>query len=153
MLKVKSRSILKDNCLLNAPETTRIVSINTVGAMGRGIALDCKKRYPDVYRKYKKGCELGIVQPNSLLTCSVGIGEQILLFPTKIDWRKPSPPQLIIDNLYKLADIYTELNIDSLAVPSLGMGNGGLRGDDKQLVWDTMLEVFNSMDIPCTIYT
>jgi len=152
MLVIKKRSDLPGDCILNAPEQTVIVTVNIEGAMGRGVALSCKERYPDLYKKYYKVCKLGILQPNSLLVSSVSPDQQILLFPTKIKWREASPPELIIDNLKKLANMYDELNITSLAIPPLGMENGWLKGKWKELVYQCILDTFGNMDINCTLY-
>lgn len=149
---IKSRSVLKDSDLLNAPEETIIITINIEGAAGRGIALSMRERYWDVYLKYKSLCKQGKLTPNSLLTARVEGGKKLLLFPTKIHWREPSPPDLIIDNLDRLATLYSELGIQSLAIPPLGMANGKLHGKNKERVWNHMLHTFENMDIPCVIY-
>lgn len=151
-LKLRKRSELRDGCILNAPESTILITTNTVGAAGRGVALAMRERYKKIYQGYRHLCKSGRYTPNSLLTAQTGEGNQLLLFPTKIKWSEPSPPQLIIDNLDKLADIYRELNIEELAIVPLGMSNGWLKGKDKERVWNHMLYTFESMDIPCTIY-
>lgn len=149
---IKSRSELKGGCILNAPEQTVLITTNCEGAAGRGVALAMRERYRKIYTGYRKLCKLGKYTPNSLLTARTYDDNQLLLFPTKILWRKASPPDLIIENLNRLKEIYTELNIYSLAVPPLGMSNGWLKGKDKERVWNHMLYVFEEMNIPCVIY-
>ena len=151
-VKIESRKVLKDGCILNAPFQTILVTVNCEGAAGRGVALAMRERYKKIYQGYKHLCKTGRYTPNSLLTAQTGNGNQLLLFPTKIKWSEPSPPQLIIDNLDKLARIYRELNIDELAVVPMGMANGRLTGDDRERVWNHMIYTFGNMDIPCTIY-
>lgn len=151
-LKLRKRSELKDSCILNAPEETIIVTTNCEGAAGRGVALAMRERYRKVYEGYRHLCKSGRYTPNSLLYSRVSSTQRLLLFPTKVKWSQPSPPELIIDNLNKLASMYRELNIDSLAVPPLGHANGWLKGKDRERVWNHMLYTFESMDIPCTIY-
>lgn len=153
LLKIRKRSELKDNCILNAPEHTILVTVNTEGAAGRGVALAMRERYRKVYVGYRHLCKSGRYTPNSLLYARVSSSQQLLLFPTKVKWSQPSPPDLIIDNLDKLASMYRELNIESLAIPPLGMANGKLTGHDRERVWNHMFYTFSSLDIPCTIYT
>lgn len=152
-LKLRKRSELPDGCILNAPEQTVIITTNCEGAAGRGVALAMRERYRKVYEGYRHLCKSGRYTPNSLLYATVSDEQQLLLFPTKIKWRNASPPDLIIANLDKLASIYRELNIESLAIPPMGMANGWLKGEDKERVWNHMLYTFENMDIPCTIYT
>lgn len=149
---VKDRSVLEGGDLLNAPEETLLITINIEGAAGRGIALAMRERYHGVYLKYRALCKANKLTPNSLLTARIDRGKKLLLFPTKVYWREPSPPELIIDNLDRLADIYQELGIESLAVPPLGMNNGKLKGHDRERVWAHMLQTFEQMDVPCVIY-
>lgn len=151
-VKVESRKVLTDGCILNASFQTILVTTNVMGAAGRGVALAMRERYKKIYQGYRHLCKSGRYTPNSLLTAQTGDGNQLLLFPTKVHWKDPSPPQLIIDNLDKLADIYCELNIESLAIPPLGMSNGKLAGLDRERVWNHMIYTFGNMDIPCTIY-
>lgn len=152
MYRKVSRWSLKDGDIFNASEQTIVVTINTVGAMGRGVALGCKERYPDIYKHYKEQCRLGKVQGSSLLSYRVSSIRRILLFPTKLDWREPSPPQLIIDNLNKLRLNVDTLKITSLAVPPLGQANGWLRGEDKKRVQYETDQVLSSLNMDVTLY-
>lgn len=152
MFKTLPRSSLINQDILNAPEQTVLITINTVGAMGRGVALSCKQRHPDIYQHYHKRCKAGLVLPNSLMCYRVNDARKVLLFPTKVDWKDPSPPDLIIDNLAKLANNLMELKITSLAVPPLGQANGWLRGNDKLRVQQAITDTLTSLPIDSVLY-
>lgn len=103
-------------------ECIPIVTTNCFGAMGAGVALECKKRYPATYEYYRQKCKEGYYKPGQPVLTSVD--HTLLLFPTKDDWRKPSQYQWIkedLDRIVKNAD-----HFDDLAIPPLGCGNGGL---------------------------
>lgn len=151
-LQIKKRASLPNNCILNAPEEIILVTTNCEGAAGRGVALAMRERYRQVYNGYRTLCKNGTYTPNSLLYAHVNNGKRLLLFPTKIKWSEPSPPQLIIDNLDKLADLYKEFGFESIAIPPLGMANGRLSGHERERVWLHMQKTFSDFDIPCTIY-
>lgn len=120
--------------------------------MGRGIALGCKQRYPSIYRHYHERCKQGLVAGDSLLSYCVSEERRILLFPTKLDWKDPSPPELIIHNLGKLAANYAALKITSLALPPLGQANGWLRGDDKRRVQQATVDTLSALPIEVVLY-
>lgn len=147
-------SALPENDYLNAPEQTIICTTNIAGAMGKGIALSVKQRYPKVWRIYRSQYEAGTMHPNSLYLIPVSAGQRILLFPTKVHWRDPSPVSLIKDNLDKLAR-YGEynFNITSLAIPPLGMGNGKLTGADAMQVLSAIDAFASQVNFPCTFYS
>ncbi|WP_416845490.1 macro domain-containing protein [Flavobacterium sp. GB2R13] len=105
-------------------------TVNTVGVMGKGIALQFKNQFPGNYKIYIKACknnefnigELLVTEEHSLLN-----GNKIIInFPTKNDWRKPSEYDYIEKGLIKLAELIKNRNIKSIAIPPLGSGNGGL---------------------------
>jgi len=104
--------------------------VNTVGVMGKGIALQFKNQYPNNYKLYEKACKAKEVQVGKLFVTedsSLLEGRKIIInFPTKTDWRKPSEYSYIESGLKELARLITEQGIKSVAVPPLGAGNGGL---------------------------
>jgi hypothetical protein len=152
MHTVRSRDALPGRDILNAPEQTVLITINVVGAMGRGVALSLRERHPAIYQHYRKRCKAGLVLPNSLMSYRVSTERRILLFPTKIDWRDPSPPELIIDNLHKLANHYPTLKITSLALPPLGQLNGRLAGEDKTRVRQAIHDVLSDIPLDSVLY-
>ena len=104
-------------------------TVNTVGVMGKGIALQFKKRYPTNYLAYKKACELGEVDIGKLLVVKEldQQGERLIInFPTKKHWRQKSEYSFIEEGLQALKLEITGCNITSIAIPPLGCGHGGL---------------------------
>jgi len=115
--------------LLEAEVEALVNTVNTVGVMGKGIALQFKKSYPANFKSYHKACKEGTVQlgvmhihDNGQLTTP----RWIINFPTKGHWRSKSKMQDVLDGLDALANEIVELGISSIAVPPLGCGNGGL---------------------------
>jgi len=120
--------------LLKAPTEALVNTVNTVGVMGKGIALQFRQAFPEMYRAYEKACEnrdvqLGRVQVFDLGGLAGG-PRWIINFPTKGHWRSPSRLADIEKGLSDLVSKVRELGIRSIAVPPLGCGNGGLNWDD-----------------------
>jgi len=116
--------------LLESEAEALVNTVNTVGVMGKGIALQFKNQYPNNYRLYAKACKEKEVQIGRLFItedASLLNGRKIIInFPTKTDWRKPSEYSYIESGLKELARKIAELGIKSVAIPPLGTGNGGL---------------------------
>ena len=111
--------------LFDSPAQVLCNTVNCVGVMGKGIALDFKQRYPQMFEDYKARCSIGNVKPGTPYLWE-DERVQILNFPTKRHWRDNSLIQDIELGLAYLAQHYTELGIHSIAMPPLGCGNGGL---------------------------
>ena len=126
-------------------------TVNTVGVMGKGVALQFKEEFPKNLLKYKEACNSGELTPGELLITrelnSNGEEKIIINFPTKLHWRNPSKYEYITKGLKKLTKAISELNIKSIAIPPLGCGNGGL---DWNIVKRMIEEALNSID--CEIY-
>lgn len=106
-----------------------INTVNLVGIMGKGLALQFKKRYPENFKAYKLACQNGSIGIGKLFVTKTGADENIryiINFPTKKDWRKPSEYVYIEEGLNDLERIIEQLNLKSVAIPPLGAGNGGL---------------------------
>jgi O-acetyl-ADP-ribose deacetylase (regulator of RNase III)/uncharacterized protein YwgA len=116
--------------VLESKAEALVNTVNTVGVMGKGIALQFKEAYPNNYKAYLQACksdQLGIGKLFVLKDSNVGTGEKIIInFPTKKDWRKPSEYQYIEKGLADLVLVIDRYNIKSIAIPPLGAGNGGL---------------------------
>jgi O-acetyl-ADP-ribose deacetylase (regulator of RNase III) len=115
--------------ILQAPAEALVNTVNCVGVMGRGIALQFKTTFPENYKQYAKACKNQEVQPGRMFVTSTGLLEGprfIINFPTKRHWRGRSRIEDIESGLVSLAQVITELNIKSIAVPPLGCGLGGL---------------------------
>lgn len=115
--------------LLMAPVEAIVNTVNTVGVMGKGIALQFKRAYPQMYADYEKAAKAGDV---TLGRVHVWESDQldgpryVINFPTKRHWRGPSKLEYIERGLDDLARVIQTLGIKSVALPPLGCGNGGL---------------------------
>lgn len=104
-------------------------TVNCVGVMGRGIALQFKKKYPENYRAYASACKQGQVIPGKMFVYATGIlitPKYIINFPTKRHWRERSRMDDIESGLNDLVTNIRKLQIRSIAIPPLGCGLGGL---------------------------
>lgn len=104
-------------------------TVNCVGVMGRGIAYQFKVNYPGNFKAYKKACDQGLVQPGRMFVHNTGQlnGPKFIInFPTKRHWRGKSRVQDIEAGLESLAREIEERDIQSIAIPPLGSGLGGL---------------------------
>lgn len=115
--------------LLSSRAQTLVNTVNCVGVMGKGVALEFRRKYPTMYKDYVRMCERQLVRPGE--PYCYGAGErQIVNFPTKGHWRSQSRLSDIERGLAILEKHYADWNITSIAVPPLGCGNGGLDWDD-----------------------
>ncbi len=105
---------------------TLVNTVNSVGVMGKGVALEFKKRFPPMYDDYARRCERKEVRPGEPYLYTDLSGTRIVNFPTKAHWRSPSRIADIERGLDRLARFAGEWGITSLAMPPLGCGNGGL---------------------------
>lgn len=118
----------KDN-LLEANAEALVNSVNTVGVMGKGVALQFKKTFPENFKEYARACKKGEVKVGKMYTVDLGKLDNpryIINFPTKQHWREKSRLEYIQTGLEDLIREVERLNISSIAVPPLGCGNGGL---------------------------
>lgn len=111
--------------LFNSQADAIVVTINCVGAMGKGIALTCKRRYPDIYNFYRKACADGIYVPGRIYPFEA-YTPNILLAATKNHWRNRSEFVWVRDCVNDLERYLTKYPDRSIAIPPLGCGNGGL---------------------------
>lgn len=115
--------------LLDANVDALVNTVNTVGVMGKGIALMFKERFPKNMQAYSKACKAGEVFTGKMFVTHTDelIGPQwIINFPTKQHWRAKSKMEWIEDGLDDLRQFILENRIHSIAIPPLGAGNGGL---------------------------
>ncbi|MEG4805338.1 macro domain-containing protein [Microcoleus sp. ARI1-B5] len=120
---------IKEGNLLEADAEAIVNTVNCVGVMGKGIALEFKQAYPENFRQYSKACRAGEVQPGRMFVVSSGNlfnPRYIINFPTKRHWRGKSKIEDIQTGLKALIQEVKQLGITSIAVPPLGCGNGGL---------------------------
>jgi O-acetyl-ADP-ribose deacetylase (regulator of RNase III) len=103
--------------------------VNIVGVMGKGIALQFKRAFPENFRAYHEACERGEVQLGRMFVVDRGVLDRhrfIINFPTKRHWRSSSRLEDIRSGLEALVEAVAEHGITSVAIPALGCGNGGL---------------------------
>ena len=115
--------------LLDSNAQSLVNTVNCVGVMGKGIALEFKSRYPAMYKDYVTLCQRKAVQPGVPYTYSIG-KRQIINFPTKGHWKARSHISDIERGLDILSRSWRDWNISSMALPPLGCGNGGLNWSD-----------------------
>lgn len=118
--------VIKIGNIFESTAKTLVNTVNCVGVMGKGIALDFKKKYPEMFAEYAQLCEKKQVKPGVPYYYSDLLGTSIINFPTKDHWRSPSKLSYIKSGLTWFRDNYQQLGITSIAFPPLGCGNGGL---------------------------
>lgn len=128
---------------------TLVNTVNCVGVMGKGIALDFKKRFPDMYEEYAQLCKSGTVRLGQPYLHRRLTPPWILNFPTKDHWRSVSTLQDIIAGLRYLQAHYREWGITSLAVPPLGCGQGQL---EWRVVGPTLYRHLKQLAIPVDLF-
>lgn len=122
----------RDN-LLGADVEALVNTVNTVGVMGKGIALQFKKKFPENFKAYARACKHEEVEIGKMFTVSNSLTNPryIINFPTKKHWRRKSRIEYISEGLEDLLREIERLGIRSVAVPPLGCGNGGLDWEDE----------------------
>jgi O-acetyl-ADP-ribose deacetylase (regulator of RNase III) len=111
--------------LLRDDADALVNTVYTAGIMGKGLALQFKKAWPDMYADYAAACARGEVELGRVHVWKTG-SRYILNFPTKDHWRSRSKLKDIESGLHDLVRFITEEKIRSIAVPPLGCGLGGL---------------------------
>ncbi len=115
--------------VIEADAEALVNTVNTVGFMGKGIALQFKKAFPENFKAYERACQAGEVRPGRMFvfqTGSIVNPKYIINFPTKRDWHAKSRIEDIASGLKALGKEVRRLGIASIAVPPLGSGLGGL---------------------------
>ncbi|MEA5137713.1 type II toxin-antitoxin system antitoxin DNA ADP-ribosyl glycohydrolase DarG [Arcicella rigui] len=139
--------------ILESDAAALVNTVNTQGVMGKGIALQFKKAFPNNFKQYVDACKndkiaigkLFVTQDNSLST-----GEKIIInFPTKDDWRKPSEYSFVEEGLDDLISVIKNYQIKSIAIPPLGAGNGGLKWEKVKRIIEQKL---NHLDTDIFVY-
>lgn len=136
--------------LLEAKTEALVNTVNTVGVMGKGIALMFKDRFPENYQAYEAACEDQRVEVGRMfVTAGPALTgpKWIVNFPTKKHWRNPSKLEWIRDGLRDLRNIIEDLKIKSIALPPLGSGNGGLEWKIVKLEIEEALSDLDDVDI------
>jgi|SRR5271165_674564 len=115
--------------LLDAQTEAIVNTVNTVGVMGKGVALQFREAFPENYQAYKRACDAKTVHVGKVFVTenhALTGPKYIINFPTKKHWRHPSRIEYVASGLQDLRRVLEEKKIRSVALPPLGCGNGGL---------------------------
>lgn len=140
----------KKGNMFNEDAEAIINTVNCVGVMGRGIALQFKKLYPDNFKEYHKACKAGEVKPGKMFIFSNSLlinPKYIINFPTKRHWKGKSSIYDIKEGLLALKKDIKKLNIQSIVIPPLGCGLGGLNWADVKNLIDDIMGDLNDVQI------
>ena len=146
--------------IFNTKAMAVVNTVNCVGAMGKGIALDFKLRYPEMFKEYERICFQHLLKPGQILPYKKS-SPIILNFAIKDDWKDDSKIEWIEETLKKFVENYKRMGITSVAFPWMGAMNGGLPIDliktttRKYLsnLDDIEIEVYDfDPNVPCELY-
>jgi len=139
--------------LLQSNAFALVNTVNTVGVMGKGIALQFKNEFPHNYAVYREACKNHQLEVGHLLDVrdnSLLLGERLIInFPTKTHWCLPSEYPYIEQGLEALTLFITNKKIESIALPALGCGNGGL---DWLVVKDMIRRYLDPLDAAIEVF-
>jgi O-acetyl-ADP-ribose deacetylase (regulator of RNase III) len=128
--------------LLDADVEALVNTVNTVGVMGKGLALQFKRRFPLNFEVYAVACRRGEVEVGRMLVIETGRAPGprfIINFPTKKHWRDPSQLEYVSTGLAAMVSEVRTRGIRSIAIPPLGCGNGGLAWSEVRLLIEEAL--------------
>ena len=135
--------------LFESPAQVLVNTVNTVGVMGKGVALEFKRLFPEMFQEYQELCEQKLLDIGTLHLYRTP-HKFVLNFPTKTTWRKPSKLAYIEAGLAAFVRIYPKEGIESVAFPPLGCGNGEL--DFNSQVKPLMQKYLRPLPIPIFVY-
>jgi O-acetyl-ADP-ribose deacetylase (regulator of RNase III) len=139
--------------ILQADAEALVNTVNCVGVMGRGLALQFKKVFPNNFKHYKAACDKKELRPGEMFVYNLNSWHNprhIINFPTKRHWKDPSRMEDIETGLQTLIEEVRKRNIRSIAIPPLGYGLGGLSWPD---VRSKIEEAFQDlMDVQILLY-
>lgn len=135
--------------LFESKSEALVNTVNTVGVMGKGIALQFKNLFPNNFKIYKEACKNNELEIGKLLVATdqnISTGEKLIInFPTKKHWRQPSEYNFIESGLEELVKLIETRPIKSIAIPPLGSGNGGLQWGKVKSIIQEKLSVLNGV--------
>lgn len=138
----------KSGDILGEDAEALVNTVNCVGIMGRGIALQFKKAFPSNFKEYAAACKREEVQPGNMFVFETGRLTNprfIINFPTKRHWRSNSRMEDIEAGLRALAEEIRQRNLKSIAIPPLGCGLGGLNWPEVRTRIEAMLSEFTDL--------
>ena len=135
--------------ILESKAETLVNTVNCVGVMGKGIALEFKNRFPEMYADYIERCNRGEVKPGLPYLYRTLFPPRVVNFPTKDHWKSVSKISDIEHGLKYLVAHYKKWGVESLAIPPLGCGNGQL---EWRLVGPLIYRYAKQMNVPVEMY-
>ena len=127
---------------------TLVNTVNCVGIMGKGLAKEFKLRFPSMYKEYVNACRRGELRSGRPFIYR-DLVKNVLCFPTKDNWKGPSKYEFIEAGLKAIAENYEKWGLESLAVPPLGTGLGGL---DWKRVKELVIKYLGHLPIDIEVY-
>lgn len=140
-------NIIEGN-IFTTKQQTIVNTVNCFGIMGAGLALECKYRYPEMFKRYQILCENKQLNIGQLYLYKSN-QKWILNFPTKNHWKYPTKVEFLEKGLSKFVCTYKNKGIKSVAFPLLGAQNGGLTKEQSLILLRKHLK---NIDIPVEIY-
>lgn len=135
--------------VLTSPMQSLVCAVNTVGVMGKGIALTMSNTYPGLLESYKRMCYSKELRYGTVTKyCPSNSHKQIILLPTKVHWKNDSTYDLVFASLEALRNNIDSLSITSLSLPLIGCGNGNL---DKRIIIPAIYYYLEDISIPVEI--
>lgn len=111
--------------LFDSDAQTLVNTVNCVGVMGKGVALEFQRRFPEMFEQYRSICDRGELKPGHILPYR-NSNPWVLNFAVKADWKQPSRFEWVESCLQRFQRCYREMGITSIAFPWIGAMNGGL---------------------------
>lgn len=136
----------KTGNIFNSKCQTIVNTVNSVGVMGKGLALEFRLRYPHMYELYREYCKKEMIEPGKLFLYKRS-KPWILNFPTKLHWKDPSKLEYIEKGLNKFTISYKDKGINSIAFPQLGTLNGKLDWNDVKNLMYKYLDKLEKLDV------
>jgi O-acetyl-ADP-ribose deacetylase (regulator of RNase III) len=136
--------------LLLANAEALVNTVNTVGVMGKGVALQFKGAFPENFHAYEEACKRGDVRIGRMFVTETGRLDGprwIINFPTKKDWRHPSKLEYVRSGLDGLVRVVRERSMKSIALPPLGCGYGGLDWAQVKQAIEAALAELSDVDV------
>ena len=136
--------------ILDAEAEALVNTVNCVGIMGRGIALQFKNAFPQNFKAYEAACVRKAVEPGRMIVFVTGeltLPRYIINFPTKRHWRGKSRIEDIVSGLAALVSEVRQRDIQSIAVPPLGSGLGGLNWADVRPLVERAMSDLPEVDV------
>lgn len=133
--------------VFNTPSQAIVNTVNCLGVMGAGLALEFKLRYPQMYEDYRQKCQQKQVKTGALSTYKTEDNLLIINFPTKFNWRYPSKMEWLEEGLKYFTQHYQSWGIKSVAFPKLGCEHGGLDWQNVKVLMEKYLTNLQDLDV------